>query len=134
MIELTLRSVVALLFLLAATLLPLMIGLTGDPELAAVATAVGTPLAALLLAGAMVEHHRWRADRLALRNWSRLEHPARARRHPLAAPVATAAANPLVDPVDEHARPALALVRPLRIGLHDADGRAAATTALKVVS
>lgn len=165
MTDLILRIVVAAAFLLAATLLPLMFALTGEPVLAATVVAVLVPLAALLLAGAMVETHRWRAERLALRQWSELEHPARNRRRapargelaallqPPRRPSAANAgcptpplcdnrdtclgackftrANPLVDPVDEHAAPALALVR---IGRHDADGRDATTTALPQVA
>lgn len=141
MIELILRGVVALTFLLAAVLLPLMVGLTGDPELAAAITAVGTPLAALLLAGTMTEYGRVRAERDALRRWSRLEHPANApARRPLveelqpagpgrAAAIARAE-DPLVDPVDEHAADVVAL---FRIGRHDPEALAAPTAALPVV-
>lgn len=80
MIELLFRAVVAALFLLAATLLPLMLTLTGDTTTGAAATAVLVPVAALLLAGAAGEYQRWRANRAAMRVWSRREHPANARR------------------------------------------------------
>jgi hypothetical protein len=79
-IELLFRAVVAALFLLAATLLPLMLTLTGDPTTAAAATAILVPLAALLLAGVAAEYQRWRGLRVAMRAWSRREHPANARR------------------------------------------------------
>jgi hypothetical protein len=130
MIALAARAAAGLLLLAAAVVAPYSFAAAGDLNGMAIALAAGVPLAAMAIAAAIIEHDKWAAERLALRAWSRLEHPANARPHPLAAPVAAPVANPLVDPVDAHAAQVIALHR---IGRHDPEALAAPTRALPAV-